>query len=497
MLRATNVPKKNRIKRAKGRPPYPLTLLKLPTLFSKGPLSLITRRSSQPPSPKWAVRLELGRAMWGLLRGLASLPAFWIEEQGIKQQVRDDVLAAPEAPQTCPVSDPPLHRPLKIFIACAEPSGEIHACSLARALQDELRELGAPPPELFGFGGPALAGAGVTLLGDPGARATMDAGEAARGIGFYSKLMERLARCCDEHSLDAFVPIDSPALHVPMASLAKERGVATIHFVAPQYWAWAPWRVGRYKRVMDLALTILPFEPRWYRRHGVKTSHVGHPILDTLGPLKDLPSQDSRTALVILPGSRVGEIEDNLGWMLARVREQLPRLECTEVLICQSSPRHRERIERILQSESVEAQLMIGDLHACLGRARTAFAVSGTVLMEVMHHRIPALVIYRVDHGWKKRASWLLTSPWFGKPNLVAGEEVFPEFGFVGQGDPEKVGAELVALDTDPTRRQAVSRGIQRAFSRLGATGAAKRAARAILHEVAPAEPKSENGKSP
>ncbi len=462
--------------------------MKLPILFTQPSALRGAPRTGRRLSPRWAVRKELARAAWGLLRGLGALPGFWIEGQGIRQQVRGDVLGTPATPENRPNSAPPIERPLILFLASAEPSGEIHACSLARALQDELRALGAPQPRLFGFGGPALTAAGVTVLGDPGARATMDAGEAARGIGFYSNLLECLTQCCDEENLDAFVAIDSPALHVPMASLAKERGVPTIHFVAPQYWAWAPWRVTRYKRVFDLALTILPFEPRWYRRQEVNHVHVGHPILDTFKNLQEVAPEESRKALALLPGSRAGEIEDNLPWMLARIRECMPKLESKEVLICQSSPRHRERIEAILAREGVQASLVVADLHRCLDQARTAFAVSGTVLLEVMRHGIPAVVIYRVDHGWKRYLSWLLTSPWFGKPNLVAAGEVYPEFAFKGEGDPQAVGEQLISLDRDPQRRRAVSWGIKRAFSRLGGPGATGRAARAILHQIAPGQ---------
>ena len=470
--------------------------MKLPILFPQPSALRGAPRTGRRLSPRWAVRKELVRAAWGLLRGLGALPGFWIEGQGIRQQVREDVLGTPATPENRPNSAPPIERPLTLFLASAEPSGEIHACSLARALQEELRVLGAPQPRLFGFGGPALTAAGVTVLGDPGARATMDAGEAARGIGFYSNLLECLAECCDEKTLDAFVAVDSPALHVPMASLARERGVPTIHFVAPQYWAWAPWRVTRYKRVFDLALTILPFEPRWYRRHEVNYVHVGHPILDTFKNLQEVAPEESRRALALLPGSRAGEIEDNLPWMLARIRECMPKLESREVLICQSSPRHRKRIEAILAREGVQASLAVADLHSCLDQARTAFAVSGTVLMEVMRHGIPTVVIYRVDRGWKRYLSWLLTSPWFGKPNLVAAGEVYPEFAFKGEGDPQAVVEQLISLDRDPERRRAVSWGIKRAFSRLGGPGATGRAARAILHQIAP-EPGTATGPDP
>src|SRR5438874_10358663 len=109
-------------------------------------------------------------------------------------------------------------------------------------------------------------------------------------------------------------------------SIAQRYGVRTVHFVTPQYWAWAPWRVHAYARTVDRALSILPFEPAWFARRGVRVAHVGHPLLDEL-ELSRSPPDSMGTAraptsgspareLVLLPGSRAGVIARNLPWML-------------------------------------------------------------------------------------------------------------------------------------------------------------------------------------
>lgn len=437
--------------------------------------------SRSPLRPGNAARLELARAVGGLLRGALALPGAWIEGEGLREETLTCVRQESAPPWTEPA--PPPARRFTLVIAAAEASGEQHAVSLVRALRARLADAGAPPPRLLGFGGRRLEAEGVELLGNPVDRATMDAGEAARGVGFYASLLERLAAALDAEEVDAFVGVDSPALHVPMASVARGRGVRTVHFIAPQYWAWAPWRAARYRRAFDLGLTILPFEPAWFARRGVPVRHVGHPILETL-PEVPGPDDPVRQGLVLLPGSRANEVRDNLPWMLTRLSD-LQLEPDRDVTILQTDDRHRELIEGLLAAAGSRARLHIAPLHEGLAAARTALAVSGTVLLEVAHHRIPTVVLYRVDGGWKPLLRGLLLAPWFSKPNLLAGAEVFPEFGFSGEGDPEAFSEAARRLDQDEEARAQVRRGLDRAFQRLGPPGAAARAAAVVLAQAA------------
>jgi hypothetical protein len=213
---------------------------------------------------------------------------------------------------------------------------------------------GAAPPDL------ALGGARI-----PAPASTVGAARAPRWAStprapFYAP-PARTAR--SRASADVCVPVDSPALHVPLARIARAHDIPVVHFVTPQYWGWAPWRVGGYRATVDRALSILPFEPAWFERRGVAVAHVGHPLLDALaGVPQTRPREDARH-IVLLPGSRLGVIERNLPWMLAAVA--LRRAADLRRLAQESAPVPRSR-------PSVRgagwARLAFGDLHA--GRSR-------------------------------------------------------------------------------------------------------------------------------
>jgi lipid-A-disaccharide synthase len=328
----------------------------------------------------------------------------------------------------------------------------------------------------------------VTTLGDPVVRARMGFEGVVAALPYYIGLLEDAARHAQQAAPDVFVPVDSPALHVPMARCVRAAGVPVVHLVAPQYWAWAPWRAGAYGRTIDRALTILPHEPRWYHRHGVASAHIGHPLLDTLASVPVTHPEPTSRTLAVLPGSRASVIRRNLPWMLASLgllRAAWPDLD---VVILQATEEHTPMVAELARGH--EARIVVGDLHGELARARAAFAVSGTVLTDVLHHRLPAVVVYRVGRRYEatlQRA--LLTVPYFASTNLLAGREVVPEYGFAGAGPRTAVQRDLVALFGAGLRRSACLAGLELAAARLGPPGAIQRAAAHVL-EVASARPR-------
>lgn len=428
--------------------------------------------------PSLAVAREVARAFWDVCKLPLRLQDYLTRHDALQNAVRADLHAEPAKP-SCAEPHACPDRPLRIFVSCAEASGEIHAVHMVEQLRRRAKELGGREPEFIGLGGAALERAGVRLLGRPVDRAAMGIGGVLPLLPYYIRLLTSCARELKEGSIDLFLPIDSPALHVPIAHMARHYGVRVVHFVAPQYWGWAPWRVSSYKRAVDLALTILPFEPRWFAREQVATRHVGHPLLDALSDVPASRPDAERCTLAILPGSRRSVIRANLPWMLKLagfVQRRHPELELE---ILQGSEAHRELVEDLVQRSSTRStRVVFGALHDRLASARAALSVSGTVLIDLLHHRLPTVVLYRLEG---RRGTWmyenLLTAPYFASVNLLAGRELLPELCFHGDGPLDEADSLLErALFHEDWRRDCVV-GLDQASSRLGPPGAVERAA--------------------
>ncbi len=432
-----------------------------------------------PLSPKSAARLELARAVGGGLCVPLRYAAHLVTRRSEMAHIRADIVAGAGRVDEPPTAALPKERPLRVFVGAAEASGEIHAASLVRSVRKLAAAQGAPEPVITAIGGERLRALGVEPLADPVARARTGFDGVLQSLPYYAGVLERAAEHARDTNPDVFVPVDSPALHVPMARMVRGHGVPVVHLVAPQYWGWAPWRVGAYRRAVDLALTLLPHEPSWFSRHRVNTRHVGHPLLDALADVPVTHPDPASRMLAILPGSRTGVIERNLPWMLEALgplREAAPGLD---VAVLQSTEEHRELIESI---SAGRARLETGDLHEQLAHARAAFAVSGTVLTDALHHRLPHVVVYRIAKRFEEFIfRRVLTTPYFASTNLLAGREVVPEHCFRGDGPRELVGRQLVDTWQDGPAREAMTAGIDDAAARLGEAGAIERAARHVL----------------
>jgi lipid-A-disaccharide synthase len=430
------------------------------------------------------VRRELVRAVLDAVVAPLRAGAYLLRRGALEAEVRAD-LAAPAAVEDGPAPSGLPDRPLRILVSCAEPSGEQHARNLVRALRAELEAAGAPPPELVGLGSDRLGALGVRLLGDPVSRAAMGA-DAARQLSFYTDMLRDVAAHLADPGCDLVLPVDSPALHVPLGRIARRHGARVAHFVTPQYWGWAPWRVGGYRGAVDLALSILPFEPAWFRRRRVPTAHVGHPIVDALAevPAAASAGDEDDGSLVLLPGSRASVVERNLPWMLtaaARLRLAHPDLR---VVLPYERGDLRDTLQRLLASSGAAGwvELVHGRLHDTLRRARCALSVSGTVLLDLLHHRLPAVVVYRLPGRlWSWARPRFLTVPWFASTNLLASRELLPEFCFHGEGPFEEACAALERCYGDPEWRGACRAGLEEVAARLGPAGATRRAARHAL----------------
>jgi lipid-A-disaccharide synthase len=156
----------------------------------------------------------------------------------------------------------------------------------------------------------------------------------------------------------------------------------------------------------------------------------------------------------------------------------------TPVVIAHADPTQRDLVDEIVRRCGAGrwASIDTGDLHRILSRARAALSVSGTILIDLLQHRLPAVVVYRLTN---RASAWLapeiLTVPWFSSVNLLAAREVYPEFSFAGEGPVDEIEAALERCYGDRAWREQCIQGLDLVSQRLGPSGAADRAAFEIL----------------
>lgn len=386
-----------------------------------------------------------------------------------------------------------------IFVSAGEPSGDLHAANLVRALRKVM-----PDAEFVGYGGPRMARAGVTLHFQLTNLAVMWFLQVFQNIFTFLRLLKQAERFFAEKKPDALVMVDYPGFHWLLAKRAKRHGIKVYYYVPPQIWAWAGWRIKKVKKYVDKTFCSLPFEPQWYAERGYgHAEYVGHPFFDELAERTldsdFLADQQAHVepVMLVLPGSRTLELTRNLPAMLrAAARVAAERPDVRFVVACHHG-RHAEQARSIAQETFDASKRGSGPpsidparLHVFAGRtpelmrlADAAWAVSGSVSLELLNDALPTVVLYTIRPFDLWVARWFIKSRFICLVNLLANAEVMPEFLVDRDASPE-LAAQALRWLNQPKERGESSRRLAELRERVAKPGASERAAAGIAEAL-------------
>jgi len=176
------------------------------------------------------------------------------------------------------------------------------------------------------------------------------------------------------------------------------------------------------------------------------------------------------TVLALFPGSRPQEIALHLDPFVATARE-LQRRDPSLKVVVSAAPHVTIPVERC------PFPLVHAASFSLLRAADAAMCKSGTTTLEATVALCPMVVAYRVDRITYALARYVITIPFIGLVNVVAGREVAPEF-VQGALEPVAVADALAPLlDAKSPTRAAMIAELARVRGMLGEPGAAKRVA--------------------
>lgn len=345
-----------------------------------------------------------------------------------------------------------------------EPSGDEHAAPVIA----ELRRM-RPETPIYALGGRRMAEAGATMIEQSTARPTMFLDSLAK-ITSHRRMMKRLGAWLDDHRVAVHVPTDSPAANWGICKMVKRRwgsaGAKVAHLVAPQVWAWASWRVGRLRRWSDMVMCVLPFEPAWFAKRGVRARFIGHPLFNRPLDEAELNWQAMSYAtgspkLALLPGSRPAELKKN--WPI--IREVFDRLVAkyprAQGLVPAADGNAARWLKERAGSWPVNLKMVEHQTDAALHWCDAALAVSGTVTLHVARHGKPMVILYQISPWvWYLVGRWMMRARTFTLPNLIAvGEPKHGDEGHVVRefipfwGDVGPIADEMSGLIDDGEKR--------------------------------------------
>ncbi len=385
-----------------------------------------------------------------------------------------------------------------MFIA-GESSGDMLAAELVEALRSLASQFAISKLTFFGAGGTKMAAAGVELAIDMTAHSVIGLIEVLKNYSHFKKLFDQLLELAIERKPDVIVCVDFSGFNRRFAHAIKkfvraQRGEGgkwnpkIVQYVSPQVWASRPLRAEKMARDIDLLLCIFPFEKDWYatRTPNLRVEFVGHPIVGRYaGQSSRFKVQSSKfevhtpTPLVLLlPGSRVGELKRHLPVMLGAMKK-ISAQQTAQFKMILPDENLKQLAERTF-TRKPDLEIQIGGLADALSQATLAIASTGTVTMECAYFGVPTIALYKTSWSTYQIARRIVRVKFLAMPNLLANEMIFPEF-IQHQATPENISRVAIDFLTHAERRAAVKNKLAKVIDSLGGPRASQRAAQAIL----------------
>ena len=382
---------------------------------------------------------------------------------------------------------------VRILISAGEASGEMYGAQLIEALHRALSQNpsdvhfagteGAAVPteasrlEFFGVGGDRMRAAGCETVVDAKDLAVVGITEILSHLPKILRLYKLLIHEADRRKPDLAIVIDSPAFNWRVARQMKRRGIPTVYYVAPQFWAWRQGRVRLLRDYIDKALVIFPFEEKFYRDRGVDATFVGHPLAEL--PLPTIERKEysaefnldpGKPWITLMPGSRMKEVRMNLPTILESVallgnnyEFLLPVAPTLDLEFLQSMiGQHVVGQRKIDPKKTGEQQIsFVPKALPALFHSRAGIVASGTATVEAAMMNTPFVMVYRVSPVTYLVGKPRLKVSRFAMVNLIADEMVVTE---LVQNDftAENVVHSLKQILADGPERNRVIEGLSR-----------------------------------
>ncbi|MDV2965320.1 lipid-A-disaccharide synthase [Nitratireductor aquimarinus] len=362
---------------------------------------------------------------------------------------------------------------LKLAIIAGEESGDLLGADLVKALRVE----SGAEVELTGVGGRNLMALGLEPIFNAEEIALMGVSAILRDLPRLLRRIGQTAQAIVKAKPDCLVTIDSPefSLRVAKKVRALDPSIPIIHYVCPSVWAWRPGRAIAMRPHVDEILCLLPFEPAELERlKGPPGTFVGHRLAtdpDILaaasahlsGPAKP---GDAQRALLLLPGSRRGEVSRLLE-PFGETVQHLHEAGHDFRLLMPTVPHVAPMVEAAVKDWPVQPEIILEPARKweAFAEADAALACSGTVSLELALSRVPTILCYKTD--FVARALIPFITVWSAAlPNLIAGWPVVPEH-FNQYVRPSYLARQLTGLWADKPPRAAQMDGFQQVADAL------------------------------
>lgn len=340
--------------------------------------------------------------------------------------------------------------------------------------------------EFFGLGGAVAERAGLKLIENIVNRAVIGFVEAVKNLGYFRNLLNRIDGMMARKEMDGLLLIDYPGLNLHIARLAARHKLPVVFYISPQVWAWRRGRAKTLARRIKKMLVLFPFEVPIYEEAGCPVEWVGHPFVDRVRAEKPRDAArrtigvGERDGLVaIMPGSRRQEVERHFPVMWEAVKRLAAQRPLSVVIgVASTIPAANYRYLMTNAPKNLKSFLIEGESnrHMMVAASDVAMVTTGTTTIETAILGTPMLAGYRLSAVSYAIAKMLANIRYCAMPNILANEEIVPEF-IQDRFTPEHLASAAMPFIADPSYGDPMRAKLKSVAALLGQPGAAERIA--------------------
>ncbi len=366
----------------------------------------------------------------------------------------------------------------KFFIIAGEASGDLLGSKLIKEIKSRF-ENAEKEVEFVGIGGKMMKNEGFSSIFDMEELSVMGFTEVLPHIPKLLKRIKQTALEIRKIKPDYVITIDSPDFSFRvMKKLQGFEGSKKIHLIAPSVWTYRPGRAKKIAGLYDLLLAILPFEPPYFTKHGLKTVFIGSLIVENLPDFskQNQIKQDFRRKygfknddilLYVTPGSRNFEVKNIFPEFVKAINILKDDVENLKIVIS-TVDKTRSLVEKMAKNISAEYVLVKSEeKEQSLMSCDFALAKSGTNTIETSLYKIPLVVCYKFNALTYFILDFLVTNRFANLINIIMNRYVIKEF-IQKDCKGEKIAIALKELILDPKVAQKQIDECQKALEMMG-----------------------------
>ena len=361
----------------------------------------------------------------------------------------------------------------KFFLIAGEASGDLLGSKLIKELK--IQNSGA---EFIGVGGKLMKEQGLTSIFSMEELSVMGFFEIVPHIAkLLARIKETAQRVIDEKP-DVVITIDSPDFCFRVIKKLQNQNIKKVHLIAPSVWAYREGRAEKISKLYDLLLAILPFEPPYFEKYGLKTVFIGNPIVENAPDFskktaanlefrKKYNIASNSTVICLVPGSRNGEVTRIFPEFIAAINLLSQKKSDLKVVI-PLIDKTRQLVGEMAKDLKVEYFLIEKDeKEAALFSTDFALAKSGTNTLELSLYHIPMVIAYKIHFLTHFIVKRMVKIQFANLINLILNKELIPEL-LQKKCTPEIVLSNLEKLISDKDLAQKQITESQSALKLMG-----------------------------